>query len=211
MMNISTHDVPATQRFGRFLLDPHRRELLADGVPVTIGSRAFDVLLVLTEAGGQLVSKDELLSRVWPGMFVEENTLQFQISALRKALGPDRDFVKTIFGRGYRFTADISMDADPGASPLARLRDTARSTNLSVPTADLAGYKASLSELRLRLLSQFADEAWVAALGPLSDSDGVLPTVATALGLTEARTTTPQDLAAVLARKPVLVLLSIGV
>lgn len=45
MMNISTHDVPATQRFGRFLLDPHRRELLADGVPVTIGSRAFDVLL----------------------------------------------------------------------------------------------------------------------------------------------------------------------
>jgi hypothetical protein len=144
-------------------------------------------------------------------MFVEENTLQFQISALRKALGPDRDFVKTIFGRGYRFTADISMDADPGAGPLARLRDSAPSTNLSVPTADLAGYKASLSELRLRLLSQFADEAWVAALGPLSDSDGVLPTVATALGLTEARTTTPQDLAAVLARKPVLVLLSIGV
>jgi len=51
----------------------------------------------------KLVTKDELLSRVWPETIVEENTLQFQISTIRKVLGKDRDFIKTISGRGYRF------------------------------------------------------------------------------------------------------------
>ena len=94
-------------RFGRFRLDALRRELFADGVPVAIGSRAFDVLLVLVEAHGELVTKDELLRRVWPGTIVEENTLQFQISTLRKALGRDRGFIRTIAGRGYRFVAEV--------------------------------------------------------------------------------------------------------
>ena len=97
---MSRHEVPVTARFGRFLLDAHRHELLADGEPVRIGSRALDVLIVLAAANGDLVTKDELMSRVWPGVVVEENTLQFHISALRKALGPDRDFIKTISGRG---------------------------------------------------------------------------------------------------------------
>ena len=100
---MSRRDVPVTARFGRFLLDAHRHELLADGEPVRIGSRALDVLIVLAAANGDLVTKDELMSRVWPGAVVEENTLQFHISALRKALGPDRDFIKTISGHGYRF------------------------------------------------------------------------------------------------------------
>src|SRR3981081_1433252 len=98
--------------FGRFQVRPHHREFLAEGVPVPLGSRAFDVLMVLIEAGGELVTKDEILSRVWPGMVVEEHSLQFHISALRKVLGEERGFIKTISGRGYRFVADITAAAD---------------------------------------------------------------------------------------------------
>ena len=61
---MSRRDVPVTARFGRFLLDAHRHELLADGEPVRIGSRALDVLIVLAAANGDLVTKDELMSRV---------------------------------------------------------------------------------------------------------------------------------------------------
>ena len=100
-----------TLKFGRFQVLPHRREFLAEGVPVALGSRAFDVLMVLIEAGGELVTKDEILSRVWPGMVVEEHSLQFHISTLRKVLGEDRGFIKTISGRGYRFVADITTAA----------------------------------------------------------------------------------------------------
>jgi TolB-like protein/DNA-binding winged helix-turn-helix (wHTH) protein len=94
--------------FGRFRLLPQRRELHADGIAVDLGSRAFDILMVLTEARGALVTKDEILSRVWPDTVVEENNLVVQISALRKALGEDRDFIRTVSGRGYRFVAEIS-------------------------------------------------------------------------------------------------------
>src|ERR1700745_3624418 len=99
-------------KFGRFQVLPPRREFSADGAPVPLGRRAFDVLMVLIEAGGELVTKDEILSRVWPGMVVEEHSLQFHISALRKVLGKDRGFIKTISGRGYRFVADITAAAD---------------------------------------------------------------------------------------------------
>jgi len=97
----------ATFEFGRFRLLLRQRELVADGVPFELGARAFDLLLVLLEADGSLVSKDVLLSRVWPGIVVAEENLKVQIFALRKALGEDRDFVRTEFGRGYRLTAAV--------------------------------------------------------------------------------------------------------
>ena len=97
----------ATLEFGRFRVLLRQRQLLADGVPVEVGTRAFDLLLVLLEADGSLVTKDELLSRVWPGIVVAEENLKVQISALRKALGEDRDFIRTEFGRGYRFTGAV--------------------------------------------------------------------------------------------------------
>ena len=102
-----TDEALGAVEFGRFRLLPHRRELRADGVAVELGSRAFDVLMVLTEARGALVTKDEILSRVWPDTVVEENNLVVQISTLRKALGEDRDFIRTVSGRGYRFVAEI--------------------------------------------------------------------------------------------------------
>jgi non-specific serine/threonine protein kinase len=205
-------------------------------VPVRIDSRALDVLIVLTLANGDLVTKDELMSRVWPSAVVEENTLQFQISTLRKALGPDRDFIKTISGRGYRFTADISTSANPDAASFAQRADQPPSTNPPTPTSDFIGSEAILAELadlaaahrlatlagggtgqtrpgmelRRRLLAEFADRVWITALGPLPDAELVLPTVATVLGLTEASSTAPEGVRATLRQKPMVFLLSIG-
>ena len=119
--------------FGRFRLLPQRRELRADGVPVTLGGRAFDVLVVLTEARGALVTKDEILSRVWPDTVVEENNLVVQISTLRKALGSDRDFIRTVSGRGYRFVAEIRTSAAEGAA------HSAPSSEFPTPVSSLIG------------------------------------------------------------------------
>ena len=100
--------------FGRFRVLLRQRQLLADGVPVELGTRAFDLLLVLLEADGSLVSKEELLSRVWPGIVVSEENLKVQVSALRKALGADRDVIRTEFGRGYRFTERAALECRGG-------------------------------------------------------------------------------------------------
>lgn len=87
------HATPSNQpspsrRFGRFELQPQARRLLVDDQPVAVGARAFDLLVALAERAGQLVTKHELLERVWPGLVVEENNLQVQVSTLRKLLGP---------------------------------------------------------------------------------------------------------------------------
>ena len=105
------HDVAATyrcrdsHRFGCFELQSAERRLLTNGQPVVLGARAFDLLVVLVERAGQLVAKNDLLTLVWPGLVVEENNLQVQISALRKILGPET--ITTIPGRGYRFTVPL--------------------------------------------------------------------------------------------------------
>ena len=101
--------------FGRFRVLLRQRQLVAAGAPVELGSRAFDVLMVLLEARGSLVTKDELLDRVWPGIVVEENNIQVQISTLRKALGEDRNAILTVPLRGYRFTGEVRA-SDCGAS-----------------------------------------------------------------------------------------------
>jgi TolB-like protein len=91
--------------FGRWRLSPASRRLFADGTPVTLGGRAFDLLLALVEAKGEIVTKEALMRRVWPGAIVDDNSLQVQISALRKALGRDADLlITTVPRRGYCFT-----------------------------------------------------------------------------------------------------------
>jgi len=105
----------AAFEFGRFRVLLRRRQLLADGIPVELGTRAFDLLLVLLEADGLLVPKEELLTRVWAGIVVSEENLKVQVSALRKALGADREVIRTEVGRGYRFIgvlrSNIATDA----------------------------------------------------------------------------------------------------
>src|SRR6516164_5756347 len=102
-------DTPASVEFGHFSIFPHRRQLFADGRPIALGGRAFDVLLALIEASGAVVSKDELLKQVWQGRIVEENRLAGEVAALRKAFGADRELIRTIAGRGYQFTGEIRL------------------------------------------------------------------------------------------------------
>jgi DNA-binding winged helix-turn-helix (wHTH) protein len=97
----------AMLEFGHFRVLLRRRQLVADGGPIKLGTRAFDLLLALLEADGSLLTKEELMSRAWRGIVVAEENLKVQISALRKALGEDGDFIRTEFGRGYRFTAAV--------------------------------------------------------------------------------------------------------
>lgn len=110
----------ALYQFGRFELRTATRQLLADDEPVPLGARAFDVLLALVERRDRLVTKNELLELVWPGLVVQENNLQVQISALRKILG--REAIATIPVRGYRFTVTLTSDtavSSPASSPRA--------------------------------------------------------------------------------------------
>ena len=104
----------ATLEFGRFKVVPHRRELIAGGASIAIGSRAFDALLVLIDGGGRVIDKDELMRRVWPDRVVEENNLTQNISALRKLLGEQREehrYILTVPGYGYRFVAPVTEHA----------------------------------------------------------------------------------------------------
>src|ERR1700759_2441142 len=97
----------AALEFGRFRILLRRRQLVTDCGPIALGTRTLDLLLALLEANGSLVTKDELFSIVWPNVVVSEANLKVQIWALRNALGEDRDFIRTEFGRGYRFTAAV--------------------------------------------------------------------------------------------------------
>lgn len=130
----------APLRFGRFELWSATRQLLSVGQPVAIGGRAFDLLCELVAQRHRVVSQDELLERVWPGMAVEPNNLQVQIWALRKLLGPG--FIVTVARRGYRFMPDPL--AQPAPLPIRR-KDP----------LDLQALMATL-----------ADQRWVTLVGP---------------------------------------------
>lgn len=96
--------LPASVCFGRFELRPREGRLLDAGTPVALGGRAFDLLIALVERAGELVSRNELIERVWPGRIVEENNLSVQVNALRKAIGGE--WLKTVPGRGYRLAIE---------------------------------------------------------------------------------------------------------
>src|ERR1700719_6634 len=146
-------ELSASVAFGRFRVLPHRRELLAEGQPIKLGGRAFDVLMRLIEARGAVVGKDALMARVWPGRIVEKNSLQAQISALRAAFGAERDLIRTVSGRGYQFTGDIrilpaSPDERVGAGvAAAQPASTVQPTNLPGPVSELIGRDAELREI----------------------------------------------------------------
>ena len=111
-----------TVAFGPFLLSKQNRCLYRDGLPVVIGFRALEILAVLIEHHGELVSKGTLKAAVWPDVEVAEVNLWVQMSALRRALGKASDgqqYIHTVSGRGYRFVAPIEMTVE---TPLAAER-----------------------------------------------------------------------------------------
>jgi predicted ATPase/DNA-binding winged helix-turn-helix (wHTH) protein len=139
--------------FGAWEVDLARRELRKRGDSVPLGSRAFAIFAVLLQSAGKLVTKDELMVRVWPGAIVEENTLEVHISSLRKALGPDRGTLKTSFGRGYRLQGDwtIRQENPSGDSVVLgppRMSAQPFLTNLPATAPDVIGRTAALLQLR---------------------------------------------------------------
>src|ERR1700744_5071524 len=127
-------------------IDLARRELRAAGVAVPLGGRAFEIVSVLVQADGELVSKNDLMDQVWPGAIVEENALQVHIAAIRKALGADRGMLKTQFGRGYRLLGSWKVAAErdaPGpnapAPEAARAPQAPTSTNIPAAADSLIG------------------------------------------------------------------------
>jgi predicted ATPase/DNA-binding winged helix-turn-helix (wHTH) protein len=201
-------------RFDRFELRPAERALQADGRPVRIGGRAFDMLVALVERRDRVVGKHELMDLVWPNLFVEENNLQVQIMALRKLMGPAA--IATVPGRGYRLTLAVRPDAaHPTAapSPIQPLR-----TNLPRSVEPLIGRERELAQLRdliathrvvtvtgpggvgkSRLavdagwtcVDRFANGVWLVELASLGDGALVPSAIITALGIATAASADP--------------------
>ncbi len=126
-------------------------------MPVPIGGRAFEIIEVLVQSAGELVTKNDLSARVWPGAIVEDNTLQFHISAIRKAFGRNREMLKTASGRGYRLlgawtsrqedTSSVdSIDLEPMRSPAEPFQ-----TNLPAAASELIGRTIAVQDLRALL------------------------------------------------------------
>jgi TolB-like protein/DNA-binding winged helix-turn-helix (wHTH) protein/Flp pilus assembly protein TadD len=112
--------------FGSYRLDAVERVLLRDGQPVTLPPKDLETLLVLVERAGHIVEKEELLEKVWPGVFVEEGNLARHIFNLRQVLGenPDgRKYIETIPKRGYRFVAAVQEDPEATA-PYSTVQDS---------------------------------------------------------------------------------------
>src|SRR6185503_21245884 len=100
--------------FGPFRLDVAERLLLRDGEPITLPPKAFETLLVLVQNSGRLITKRDLMNRLWPDTFVEEANLANNISLLRKVLDDDRQeckYIETVPKSGYRFVATVTEPA----------------------------------------------------------------------------------------------------
>jgi DNA-binding response OmpR family regulator len=152
-----------TIRFGPFCVHPRSRKLFADGQPVDLGSRAFDLLIVLLEAQGALVSKDSIMQRLWPTTVVEESNLRQQMAFLRKALGGFRDAIKTIPGRGYIFAAGTErVDARALLSTLD-----------PNPTAPSHPRVAADSQTRVLQSSHESDHETLPTVAIIDDDEGV--------------------------------------
>ncbi len=134
---------PTRYRFAAFELQLAQRRLLRDGRVLPVTARAFDVLAVLAARAGQLVSKEALLAAVWPGLVVEENNVQVQISQLRKMIGAAS--IATVSGRGYRLTLPCSGDSGTQADPPAA--DCIRHPPLLPLPAALFGRDEDLADL----------------------------------------------------------------
>jgi predicted ATPase len=193
---------PDRYLFGPFELQPGKRRLLKDGAAISLRPRAFDLLVALVDRAGNLVTKDELLSRVWPKTVVEEAALHVQMSSLRKTVGSDA--ITTVSGRGYQFTLPVTKGEANRASrskhnlpyqltsfigreqEIAQLKELVRAHRLVTLTGASGAGKTRLAiEVARRLTDVFPDGVWLAELAALSDSRLIPQAAAQALEVKE--------------------------
>jgi len=189
-------------RFDRFELQVDERRLLEGGAVLRLRPLAFDVLSVLVDRAGSLVTKEELRRRVWGTIVVEENTVQAHVSALRKVVGAHA--IDTVSGQGYRFTLDV-VATQPGPRTAAPPKN-----NLPQALTNFIGREREIEEVRQCLvktraltltgaggcgktrlalqvaraaLDNYPDGVWLVELAPLADPTLIGPVLAKALGL----------------------------
>ena len=212
MPNEGDRQSNAAVSFGPFKLSMAQRLLERDGTPIPLGGRALDILIVLVEHANEIVTKDELLKRVWPNINVGEGSLRVHVAALRKALGDGEGharYLATLTGRGYSFVAPVALSNE--ARPVARaVQMPEQLQKLPARSTRMVGRDEIVHEISQRLeadrfvtvagpggigkttvavavarhlLENFAGDACFFDLGPLSDPLLVPGVVASTLGL----------------------------
>jgi non-specific serine/threonine protein kinase len=137
---------------GECEIDLTRRELRMRGSPTAVGRRAFGIMELLVESAGDLVTKDQLMERVWPGVFVLENTLQVHVASVRRALGPYKALLRTESRRGYRLLGTWTVRG-PGSEPFVPSgpslpRSDQDRDNLPMIVSALIGREATIRSVR---------------------------------------------------------------
>jgi predicted ATPase/DNA-binding winged helix-turn-helix (wHTH) protein len=231
----ANRDLDRVYCFGGFRLLPAHRRLFRGDEAVPLGPKALNVLIVLVERHGRIVSTDEILDLAWPGVFVGPANVAVQILGLRKLLG--RAAITTIPGRGYRFVAALEQAeyADVGQTNPAPEPDRTRaSTNLPQLVASVIGRELDLADLASRLhhhrlvtlvgpggigktrlaielgrnvSSLFPDGVWLIDLAPLALPSLITSATATVLGVELRGTDAPIEgiAAAIRARRLLLI------
>ncbi|MGE5089236.1 MAG: ATP-binding protein, partial [Candidatus Levyibacteriota bacterium] len=195
---------PTTYGFADFELKPQERAVMRAGAPVKLGARAFDVLMALIERRDRPVAKDELFDLVWPGLVVEENNLQVQVSTLRKLFG--QNVIATVPGRGYQFVSSLQTAAMRAAPPRATPNNLPQQrTHFIGRAAELAQCTRLLDETRLltltgiggcgktrlalqlaqQQLDGFPDGVWFVDLAPLQEAERIAVPLAEVIGVRE--------------------------
>jgi DNA-binding winged helix-turn-helix (wHTH) protein/DNA-binding MarR family transcriptional regulator len=153
--------------FGPFRLRPSERVLKKGDQPVKLGSRAFDILLVLVQHAGEVVGHKELVAKVWPGVFVEEISLRVHIAALRKALDTGEAgarYLINVPGRGYCFVAPTSREWVESSVPAAEMSFGAV-YHLPPSLARMVGREKTVHEVCQKLIASFVSIAGPGGLG----------------------------------------------
>jgi predicted ATPase/DNA-binding winged helix-turn-helix (wHTH) protein len=192
----------AALNFGSYKLNRRERELLGPDGPVELNARSFDILTACLERPGELISKAELLEAAWPGIAVEENTLQVHMSALRKILGSG--YIATVHGRGYRYVGPLPREEDTPALPpgpggnlgryqvecVAREAEKEAVANLlehhrlvSVLGAGGVGKTTLALAAATGIAQRFQDGAWVIDLAAIADGALVESAVIQTMGI----------------------------
>jgi DNA-binding winged helix-turn-helix (wHTH) protein len=220
--------------FGPFRLIPEQQLLVEDGKPVSVGARGLELLRVLVEHSGKVVSKDELIACTWPDTRVSESNLKVQIAALRRALGEGRRgerYVATVSGRGYRFVAPVKrLDAFHGQGETAvaseckdvpgGIRLLERDQIIDALTGELparrfitivgpGGIDKTTAALALAnlLVGGYRDDVCLVELGALRDSRLVPSAIASALAASIPTEGGSEALPSVLSHKSMLIVL----
>ena len=209
-MSAENRGLPSAFRilFGPFELNVTERSLKKGDEIIPLGARAFDILVALIDRAGEIVSKGQLIKRVWPDVTVEEGSLRVHLSALRKALGDGQfghNYITNVKGRGYSFVSPVSRQAaeDHSASSFAR------SSNLPAALSRMIGRDDAVLELRARLqterlitilgaggigkttvalavghaaLTGFEDAVFFVDISTLRDKEQVISAIASAIG-----------------------------